>query len=274
MPKTENATGAENILRTINAVKGFNPFELARTKVDPNDGTEYKSLDIKHQRSWFNLVHPKGRIEKVLVAHDATMAIIEAKIFDGEGNYLGNGFSQRFANPRDEKYGMAFLELTETYAESRALRAAGFDLHGILNTQSPSNEGADDSPISEVPEAIAPWPKPPPLSKEQSKPGPVQQSLLGVTTPIAPNPEVQEMAFETAMAHRVKFGKNKGKSLGEIVHAIGKASKAKEELLWYANVYSGPDQVLKQAAQCIIDVLDKESEKKLIEQGKDSNAAG
>ena len=261
--KDEKKQGNRDVFLRINQVEGYDPFDFARVTVDEGTGRESYSLDIDHRRTWFRLKHPEGTIQHEIIEHTEQMAIIKVTLTDANGKVIGSGVAQNFATA-DEEYGKSFFGRALTYAEGVALRSAGFDLHGVPveNTISPIEPSQNEEPEKQADDNGS-------AQQEEQKTAPAKATAKA-------EPKTYEEVYATltldeAMACVVSCnGTYKGKTLGEIVHSAGTVTKAKGEIAWYANEYTGKDTKLKASAAFLINEIDRRKEEK---KAADSDAA-
>jgi len=237
------------VVSALNRVEGFDPRPLMR--VISKDGQESQLyLDVQFRKLWFRLRYPEGKIQKRIKQMTDDFAIIEARVYldrnDAENNYVANAFSRRFCY--DGEFGLKYLELAETAAVGRALADAGFgsqfaDTEGEADPEQVDagvevKVEKDEDPFNVRGVVFAPAAAP-------AKPA--YTSATDVETILA------SMTLEEAKGVNVSIGMNKGKTLGQI--AIDQPG----DLQWYVNSYGGPDNILRAAAQLL---MDKALEKK------------
>ncbi|MCL2841621.1 MAG: hypothetical protein FWE05_12715 [Defluviitaleaceae bacterium] len=236
----------------INQVEGFNPMDYARETLDWN-GNPSLYLDVKHRISWFRLVYPQGRISTKIINITDHMAVVEACVYsnakDAVNEYLSNGHGQRFHNINDAA-DARFLEIAETGAIGRALAAAGFNIQGETDTNS-SEETPVDAPISQSNQVQSTTEQSAEVSATDSPSNPPeQQQMTSPQSQTSDTRTVEEilatMTLESAKACKISFGKQKGKTLGQV--AMENASNIE----WIANEYSGKDLSLKAGAMLLL----------------------
>jgi hypothetical protein len=151
------------IIKTINAVNGFDPDDLKMTITD-NNGEVRDYLPIKAQKLWFRLKYPDGVIRYTLekVDYDKKSAVVHALVYanrkDEREDFLGEGYACREYDERRPE--INYLEWAQTAAAGRALNDAGFgsqyETSGEIPsvtlslTTAPSNNGLPEPEIPYV----------------------------------------------------------------------------------------------------------------------------
>ena len=247
-----------DVLAKVNQVEGFNPLDFARTIPSPIEGAPPSLyLDVKYRVTWFRLMYPQGKINKVITTLNDNMAVVECFIYkdinDPPEAYLANGFGQRSFDAAST-YGSRFLECAETAAVGRALSAAGF------NISVGADEDSEDTPIDsgiQMKNLVSPE-TPQVQSGQMQQPDNAHQPIPPTNnTPSTSSPNTQNMSVDEILrlitvddAKKVVIpfnGKNRGKSLAQV------AVEDPKTLEWIATNYSGPNNQLRAAAKKLLD---------------------
>ena len=230
----------------LNRVEGFDPRPLMRTITKEGQESQLY-LDVQFRKLWFRLCHPAGKIQKLIKQMTDDFAIVEARVYldhnDAEENYVANAFARRFRD--DSEFGPKYLELAETAAVGRALADAGF------GSQFADADGEADPVQVDAGVPIQP-------AEKDDNPFASIKGVVFTPAATAPAPSayissdsvetiLASMTLEEAKTVAVTIGMNKGKTLGQV--AIEKPG----DLQWYANSYSGPDNILRAAAKLLLD---------------------
>ena len=280
MGKTTNS----NIISQLNQVEGFDASQYA---IDiEKDGTMEKYLEVKYRRIWFRLRFPEGIIRKRIISMDGTQATVEARVYadrnDPDESYLACGYARR--KVEDDPVRGRFLEIAETAAEGRALAGAGFGIQFGSELDDDEKGQMCDAPYA-VPGRVAGPPQnssPMPASsmgmatagKQTIPEHPVSEDIRMDETNCVQMPEsygqmpedwqrVQNqqlpespqisggsMTIEQASAVVCNFGKNKGKTLGQIAMIPNQGLK---ELEWIAYKYGGRDENVRTGARMLLE---------------------
>ena len=280
MGKTTNS----NIISQLNQVEGFDASQYA---IDiEKDGTMEKYLEVKYRRIWFRLRFPEGIIRKRIISMDGTQATVEARVYadrnDPDESYLACGYARR--KVEDDPVRGRFLEIAETAAEGRALAGAGFGIQFGSELDTDEKGQMCDAPYA-VPGRMAgptQMSSPMPASSigmstagNQTRPEhPVSEDIRMDETNCVQMPEsygqmpeewqrVQNqqlpespqisggnMTIEQASAVVCNFGKNKGKTLGQIAMIPNQGLK---ELEWIAYKYGGRDENVRTGARMLLE---------------------
>jgi hypothetical protein len=265
----------------LNRVEGFDPKKYMRIiQKEGQPGRYY--LDVAYRKLWFRLRYPEGKIVKKLVRLTDQVAIVEARVYlhrnDEEEGFVSNALAQKYQT-NDGEFGNKYVELAETAAVGRALSDAGFGL------QFADMEGDFDPEVTESPIDGQVMSGVPIIQEDTHTEGVfydegVETDMEGYTTTEAvhvakaavqdrrhmnsvpqngaktadkirndmPVAEIYSMLDrDTAAAVVVTMGFNKGKTLGQV--AVEKPNSLK----WYVTSYGGPDNLLRAAAQFLMD---------------------
>ena len=249
----------------LNHVDGFDPQKYMRV-IQTDDGGQGLYLDVKYRKLWFRLKHPMGKIKKLFHTLNEQVAICEARVYlskdDGEEQYVGSGFAQRYFKPND-RMGEHYVENAETAAIGRALAEAGFGSQfSDCDISEPTDPAVVDAPVpiaepGQPPTANVPAAAPTPVAAPT--PAAPPQKPAAPQTPVPPAAPAQPktaqtveeiyatLTLETAKAVKVDCGYFRGQTLGQV--AVNKPSS----LAWYVESYHGPNNLLRAAAKFLID---------------------
>ena len=264
----------------MNRIEGFDPLSVART-IQEEGQADQLYLDVKYRKLWFRLCNPNGKIEKKILALKENMAIVEARVYldknDTPDSYIASALSQKFKTD-DPKFGNKFLEMAETAATGRALSDAGFGIQfadvGEENDPSQVDAGIPGQTSQEIPpELTQSYPAEEdtfcgqPVSKpeytsfgqiaypEYTAMPPVSK-LAGNSVQTMPQLDfrqpvetlLSQLTYEQALAVRIGGrGANAGKTMGQI------AVQNPRDLEWYRTKYNGPDNLVRAAAQILLE---------------------
>lgn len=256
-------------VKSMNQVDGFDPTALLRRIVEPaTDGTvsERFYLDVAYRKLWFRLKHPEGAIRKVVREITDQFAIVEAKVYldrnDPPDSFIANAIVKRYYNPED-RFGDKYLELAETAAVGRALADAGFGVQ-FGDTNEPPDPTVVDSPvglpngaqINSITGEVMPPPQPAPpnpvatqntTAQQPPAPAQVHQASSPSFTPDMPVETIlAQMTLDYAINLTVDCGYYKGQKLGQV------ANDKPSSLDWYVTSYKGYNNILRAAAQYLL----------------------
>jgi len=214
----------QELIRGINAVKGFDPATLAVDYTDLTTNETRKRLPVMAQVAWFRLKYPEGRIA-VTVKPVNDFFVATARVYvhynDPPENFLAEASASRGKSA--EQPTISPREWAQTAAVGIALRNAGFGLQFHA-----CGESFDEPAVDELGAS----------SSAEEKPKPV---IVRETTP-EPEPEV--LTYEKALTLPCPISKHQGKTLGDLITGDPGA------LTWLANKYNG-DQQIKEGAKLI-----------------------
>jgi len=208
-----------NVFANVNKIEGFNPMDyIIQLPADGPGEPDKDFLKLEVRQSWFWLMYPQGRIDKVLVSHSKESVIVEARVYadknDPTDKYIANAFGA--ATPECNATGSAksfpgMLLDAESDAIRRALGAAGFNIPPVAKGDGNGNG------------------EPPNVD-------PSQNNSAGQ----------QPITLEQAKAYKVTTGKNKGKTLGQV------AKEKPEDLTYILNNSGKVEPGLLAAAKVLI----------------------
>lgn len=276
-------------VNNLNKVEGFDPRRFMRLiQKEGQLGKFY--LDVAYRKLWFRLRYPEGKIVKKLIKLTDQVAIVEARVYlnrnDAEDNFISNALAQKYQTS-DEQFGSKYVELAETAAVGRALSDAGFGLQFADKeedfdpevTEAPiepqimrggtmlqqenymMEETAEDGTILEAPEddnmipgqrgieEYIPMPNEAGAAMQQGITPAMAQAACSVVEIKKDMPVEQIYSLltrEKAASVVVPVGFNKGKTLGQV------ALEKPESLDWYVSSYGGPDNLLRAAAEFLL----------------------
>lgn len=276
-------------VNNLNKVEGFDPRRFMRLiQKEGQPGKFY--LDVAYRKLWFRLRYPEGKIVKKLIKLTDQVAIVEARVYlnrnDAEDNFISNALAQKYQTS-DEQFGSKYVELAETAAVGRALSDAGFGLQFADKeedfdpevTEAPiepqimrggtmlqqenymMEETAEDGTILEAPEddnmipgqrgieEYIPMPNEAGAAMQQGITPAMTQAACSVVEIKKDMPVEQIYSLltrEKAASVVVPVGFNKGKTLGQV------ALEKPESLDWYVSSYGGPDNLLRAAAEFLL----------------------
>jgi len=196
-------------------------------------------------KAWFYLKHPEGRIITSIVRHTDLFAVAEARLYKGasiDEPFFANGFAQKTKHINDDEGGH-YLENAMAAAIWKALDTGGFN---IITTAKREGNGANvgDEITPEEPGQVG---SPDAQSSESKEPIPIDKNKKDKNTEA---PTVEElmatMTLEEAKNYKITLKFNQGKTLGQV------ALDSPAALEWYVNSYSGKDNMLRAAAQMLI----------------------
>lgn len=169
-------------------VPGFDPRQFLRASTD-EEGRQELTLDVKHRKHWFRLVHPNGKITTDIIAKDERHAVVNARVYadraDPIDQFLAEGKAERFApaDPMTAKpYELYFYDWAETVAIGRALANAGFDVPFVNAMQ---NGMTVNAMTGEVLDTSQPNPAVPSIPQQQAPAQTQQRQYSNRTAPPA-----------------------------------------------------------------------------------------
>lgn len=109
----------------LNKVPGFNPLQFLRPVISEKTQERLFKLDLRYQKLWFRLAHPKGKMKLNALRITDQMAIFEAQIyFDRSDNEPASSFVASLS--REDT--LDYIKAAQEKALNTALSDAGFGL--------------------------------------------------------------------------------------------------------------------------------------------------
>lgn len=109
----------------LNKVPGFNPLQFLRPVISEKTQERLLKLDLRYQKLWFRLAHPKGKMKLNALRITDQMAIFEAQVFfDRSDNEPASNFIASLT--REEN--LDYIKAAQEKALNTALTDAGFGL--------------------------------------------------------------------------------------------------------------------------------------------------
>lgn len=166
-------------LADINAVEGFDPRLLVACYKNEG-GEDNLYLPAEPAMLWFRLKYPHGRLEQVATRVTDTMATVEGRVFDENGNLLANAFVTRYRSDGDP-YGKDYVQNAGTCAIRKALGNCGFGtpptaefIEGVTEVYDKS--AAPEQPVDGGTVVKRPLPPPAPKRRKEQEPKEPQQT--------------------------------------------------------------------------------------------------
>jgi len=253
-------------VRNLNKVNGFDAMNYIRDIKDAGSDMPKWYLDVKYRILWFRLCNPLGKIATEIKKLTDQIAVVEARIYldykDEIERYLSKATSQKSQSNVNEN--ISFLEWAETAAIGRALTNAGYGIQFCdmleANDIQPTESGVDEDKLAvdKLPKQVIP--NTPVSGSDIKEPANSNAEPIGNVKSLAvantSKKENEPTTFEEAMKTlslkqckeiKVMFGKNVGKTLGEI------AVSDPDDIAWIVNKYRGPNFILRAAATILLD---------------------
>lgn len=109
----------------LNKVPGFNPLQFLRPVISEKTQERLLKLDLRYQKLWFRLAHPKGKMKLNALRITDQMAIFEAQVFfDRSDNEPISNFIASLTREENPDY----IKAAQEKALNTALADAGFGL--------------------------------------------------------------------------------------------------------------------------------------------------
>lgn len=109
----------------LNKVPGFNPLQFLRPVISEKTQERLLKLDLRYQKLWFRLAHPKGKMKLNALRITDQIAIFEAQVFfDRSDNEPISNFIASLT--REEN--LDYIKAAQEKALNTALSDAGFGL--------------------------------------------------------------------------------------------------------------------------------------------------
>lgn len=247
----EKLESTVNLFSELNAVEGIYP-ETMTVCYQGDDGSMSLYLPAEPAMLWFRAKHPNGRLEQIITKLNDSYAIVEGRVFDGNGAMLANAFVMRYRG--DDEYGKNYIQNAGTSAIRKALGNCGFGtpmnsryVEGVTKIQQCSSAPVDAGVVIKPP--VPPIPQSVPNSSQRTQP-PVDNIMVEDDTsseekkhnesanekdgkevkrqnpnmPTPPAPVVQaaqsQSAVETlkdALAFTITVGRCKGKTFQDLI---------------------------------------------------------
>jgi len=239
--KSNDKSGALDMITTIHQVTGFDPTTLAVEYTDLNTGEKRMRLPVMSQMAWFRLVFPEGKVS-VTATLVKDYYVGHAKVYhnymDPPECFLAEATASRRYDP--EKPTVSPREWAQTAAIGVALRNAGFGLQFHAAGDAFDQLAVDElGELINTPDTVKPEPASPtePVSiskgnEDLSEPSP-QTETVQDTEETPP-----EDAFQKALKMPCPIQKYSGKTLGDLLMA-GETNV----LIWVAEKYKKDPEI-------------------------------
>jgi len=239
--KSNDKSGALDMITTIHQVAGFDPTTLAVEYTDLNTGEKRMRLPVMAQMAWFRLVFPEGKVS-VTAALVKDYYVGHAKVYhnymDPPECFLAEATASRKYDP--EKPTVSPREWAQTAAIGVALRNAGFGLQFHAAGDAFDQLAVDElGELINTPDTVKPEPASPaePVSNNKGnedlgEPSPQTETVKDAEeTP-------PEDAFQKALKMPCPIQKYSGKTLGDLLMA-GETNV----LIWVAEKYKKDPEI-------------------------------
>jgi len=239
--KSNDKSGALDMITTIHQVAGFDPTTLAIEYTDLNTGEKRMRLPVMAQMAWFRLVFPEGKVS-VTATLVKDYYVGHAKVYhnymDPPECFLAEATASRKYDP--EKPTVSPREWAQTAAIGVALRNAGFGLQFHAAGDAFDQLAVDElGELINTPDTVKPEPASPtqPVSNNKdnedlAEPSPQTETVQD--TEEAP----PEDAFQNALKMPCPIQKYSGKTLGDLLMA-GETNV----LIWVAEKYKKDPEI-------------------------------
>jgi len=239
--KSNDKSGALDMITTIHQVTGFDPTALAVEYTDLNTGEKRMRLPVMSQMAWFRLVFPEGKVS-VTATLVKDYYVGHAKVYhnymDPPECFLAEATASRRYDP--EKPTVSPREWAQTAAIGVALRNAGFGLQFHAAGDAFDQLAVDElGELINTPDTVKPEPASPiePVSiskgnEDLSEPSP--QTETAKDTEETP----PEDAFQKALKMSCPIQKYSGKTLGDLLMA-GETNA----LIWIADKFTKDPEI-------------------------------
>lgn len=239
--KSNDKSGALDMITTIHQVAGFDPTTLATTYTDLNTGEKRMRLPVMAQMAWFRLVFPEGKVS-VAATLVKDYYVGHAKVYhnymDPPECFLAEATASRKYDP--EKPTVSPREWAQTAAIGVALRNAGFGLQFHA-----AGDAFDQLAVDELGELIN---TPDTVKQEPASPAEPVSNNKGNEDLGEPSPQTEtvqnteetppEDAFQNALKLPCPIQKYSGKTLGDLLMA-GETNA----LIWIADKFTKDPEV-------------------------------
>ena len=240
--KSNDKSGALDMITTIHQVTGFDPTTLAVEYTDLNTGEKRMRLPVMSQMAWFRLVFPEGKVS-VTATLVKDYYVGHAKVYhnymDPPECFLAEATASRRYDP--EKPTVSPREWAQTAAIGVALRNAGFGLQFHA-----AGDAFDQLAVDELGDLIE---TPPDTAKPEPASSAEPVSIIKADEDLsesAPQTETvkdaeetpPEDAFQKALKMPCPIQKYSGKTLGDLLMA-GETNA----LIWIADKFTKDPEV-------------------------------
>jgi len=239
--KSNDKSGALDMITTIHQVTGFDPTTLAVEYTDLNTGEKRMRLPVMAQMAWFRLVFPEGKVS-VTATLVKDYYVGHAKVYhnymDPPECFLAEATASRKYDP--EKPTVSPREWAQTAAIGVALRNAGFGLQFHAAGDAFDQLAVDElDELINTPDTVKQEPEPPTQPVSNSK-GNEDLAEPSPQTETVQNTEETppEDAFQKALKMPCPIQKYSGKTLGDLLMA-GETNV----LIWVAEKYKKDPEI-------------------------------
>jgi len=292
--KTQPMYEAIPAVTNLNQVPGFNPFKFLRRTFTENNEPVLQ-LDLRYKKLWFRLANPHGRIRLINLHITEQLAIIEAKVFFNRNDTEPiSSFTARCTIEENEKYIEAAQDKALNEALSNAGFGLQFaDISAGTNgehygsiiplmeqpvTQTDAKEAAEHLPVEATASAshitvldggqetkslssadrtkealilMSGCTEAEAASPKEPDPTPIKTaSPPAYTADMSVEQIIGLMTFEEASQVLVDIGTCNGWTMAQV------AERRAPSLRWYVFGYRGDNNILRAAAQIMLDSLD------------------